>query len=86
MPPSGGGCEAAAGFTDSNAYLRELTLKGMLPLAPLLSQRTICQVLLKHLAKLQVPPPPPPLPMYYRESLDRPPHPIEHTSFHSRRH
>jgi hypothetical protein len=26
----------------------------MLPLAPLLSQRTISQVLLKHLAKLQV--------------------------------
>ncbi len=44
-----------AGFTDSNAYLRELTLKSMLALAPLLSQRTISQVLLKHLAKLQVP-------------------------------
>lgn len=43
-----------AGFTDSNAYLRELTLKSMLPLAPLLRQRTISQVLLKHLAKLQV--------------------------------
>ncbi len=45
-----------AGFTDSNAYLRELTLKSMLSLAPLLSQRTISQVLLKHLAKLQVHP------------------------------
>ena len=45
------------GFTDSNAYLRELTLKSMLSLAPLLSQRTISQVLLKHLAKLQARPP-----------------------------
>ena len=44
----------ATGFNDSNAYLRELTLKSMLLLAPKLSQRTINQVLLKHLAKLQV--------------------------------
>ena len=44
----------ATGFSDSNAYLRELTLKSMLLLAPKLSQRTINQVLLKHLAKLQV--------------------------------
>ena len=48
----------ATGFSDSNAYLRELTLKSMLVLAPKLSQRTINQVLLKHLAKLQVWPPP----------------------------
>ena len=44
----------ATGFTDSNAYLRELTLKSMLVLAPKLSQRTINQSLLKFLAKLQV--------------------------------
>jgi hypothetical protein len=46
----------ATGFNDTNAYLRELTLKSMLLLAPKLSQRTINQVLLKHLAKLQVTP------------------------------
>jgi hypothetical protein len=44
----------ATGFTDSNAYLRELTLKSMLVLAPKLSQKTINQSLLKFLAKLQV--------------------------------
>lgn len=44
----------ANGFADSNAYLRELTLKSMLVLAPKLSQKTINQTLLKHLAKLQV--------------------------------
>ena len=44
----------ANGFGDSNAYLRELTLKSMLVLAPKLSQKTINQTLLKHLAKLQV--------------------------------
>lgn len=44
----------ATGFTDSNAYLRELTLKSMLVLGPKLSQRTINQSLLKFLAKLQV--------------------------------
>ncbi|EIE25277.1 ARM repeat-containing protein, partial [Coccomyxa subellipsoidea C-169] len=44
----------ATGFTDSNAYLRELTLKSMLVLAPKLSQKTIAQSLLKFLAKLQV--------------------------------
>ncbi len=42
------------GFTDSNAYLRELTLKSMLTLAPKLSQRTLSNSLLKFLAKLQV--------------------------------
>jgi len=36
------------GFTDSNAYLRELTLKSKL------SQRTLSNSLLKFLAKLQV--------------------------------
>ena len=44
----------STGFTDSNAYLRELTLKSMLVLAPKLSQRTLNQSLLKFLAKLQV--------------------------------
>lgn len=44
----------ATGFTDSNAYLRELTLKSMLVLGPKLSQRTLNQSLLKFLAKLQV--------------------------------
>ena len=46
--------QVATGFGDSNAYLRELTLKSMLVLAPKLTQRTINQSLLKHLAKLQV--------------------------------
>ena len=46
--------QAATGFADSNAYLRELTLKSMLILAPKLSQKTLNQSLLKHLAKLQV--------------------------------
>ena len=44
----------ATGFSDSNAYLRELTLKSMLVLAPKLSQKTLNQSLLKFLAKLQV--------------------------------
>ena len=46
----------ATGFSDSNAYLRELTLKSMLVLAPKLSQKTLNQSLLKFLAKLQVRP------------------------------
>lgn len=46
--------QVAAGFSDTNAYLRELTLKSMLILAPKLSQKTVNQSLLKHLAKLQV--------------------------------
>ena len=46
--------QAVAGFSDTNAYLRELTLKSMLILAPKLSQKTLNQSLLKHLAKLQV--------------------------------
>ena len=46
--------QIATGFLDSNAYLRELTLKSMLVLAPKLTQRTLNQSLLKSLAKLQV--------------------------------
>ncbi len=48
----------ATGFTDSNAYLRELTLKSMLVLAPKLSQKSLNQSLLKYLAKLQARPRP----------------------------
>ena len=44
----------ATGFNDANAYLRELTLKSMAVLGPKLTQRTLNQSLLKHLAKLQV--------------------------------
>uniref|UniRef100_A0A7I4DA95 Protein kinase domain-containing protein n=1 Tax=Physcomitrium patens TaxID=3218 RepID=A0A7I4DA95_PHYPA len=44
----------ATGFADTSAFLRELTLKSMLLLAPKLSQRTITGSLLKHLSKLQV--------------------------------
>lgn len=44
----------ATGFSDMSAFLRELTLKSMLVLAPKLSQRTISGSLLKHLSKLQV--------------------------------
>ncbi|TQD90421.1 hypothetical protein C1H46_024058 [Malus baccata] len=44
----------ATGFTDTSAFLRELTLKSMLVLAPKLSQRTISGSLLKYLSKLQV--------------------------------
>lgn len=42
------------GFTDANPYLRELTLKAMVILGPKLSQKTLNQSVLKHLAKLQV--------------------------------
>jgi SCY1-like protein 1 len=42
------------GLQESNAYLREQSLKAMLPIAPKLSQRTLSQTLLKHLARLQV--------------------------------
>jgi SCY1-like protein 1 len=42
------------GFGDANPYLRELTLKSMIVLGPKLSQKTLNQSLLKHLAKLQV--------------------------------
>ncbi|XVF24315.1 hypothetical protein REPUB_Repub13aG0117100 [Reevesia pubescens] len=44
----------ATGFADSSAFLRELTLKSMLILAPKLSQRTMSGSLLKYLSKLQV--------------------------------
>ncbi|KAL2455390.1 Protein kinase family protein with ARM repeat domain [Forsythia ovata] len=44
----------ATGFSDTSAFLRELTLKSMLVLAPKLSQRTISGSLLKFLSKLQV--------------------------------
>lgn len=44
----------ATGFSDTSAFLRELTLKSMLILAPKLSQRTISGSLLKYLSKLQV--------------------------------
>ena len=43
----------ASGFVDEDAFLRELTLKSVLVLAPKLSQRAY-QSLLKHLSKLQV--------------------------------
>ncbi|XP_068651954.1 uncharacterized protein [Aristolochia californica] len=44
----------ATGFSDLSGFLRELTLKSMLILAPKLSQRTISGTLLKYLSKLQV--------------------------------
>ncbi|KAI3888243.1 hypothetical protein MKW92_010111 [Papaver armeniacum] len=44
----------ATGFSDTSAFLRELTLQSMLILAPKLSQRTISGSLLKYLSKLQV--------------------------------
>ncbi|KAH7282409.1 hypothetical protein KP509_35G029600 [Ceratopteris richardii] len=44
----------ANGFSDTSAFLRELTLKAMLILVPKLSQRTISGSLLKYLSKLQV--------------------------------
>ncbi|PWA65021.1 protein kinase family protein with ARM repeat domain-containing protein [Artemisia annua] len=44
----------ATGFSDTSAFLRELTLKSMLVLAPKLSQRTLSGSLLKYLSKLQV--------------------------------
>ncbi|RDX83532.1 putative inactive serine/threonine-protein kinase scy1, partial [Mucuna pruriens] len=44
----------ATGFSDTSAFLRELTLKSMLILAPKLSQRTISGSLLKHMSRLQV--------------------------------
>ncbi|KAK9671778.1 hypothetical protein RND81_12G054500 [Saponaria officinalis] len=44
----------ATGFSDTSAFLRELTLKSMLILAPKLSQRTMSGSFLKYLSKLQV--------------------------------
>ena len=46
----------SAGFTDENAYIRELTLKSLLVLAPKMRQATLTQNLLKHLSRLQVRP------------------------------
>lgn len=43
-----------SGFTDANGYIRELTLKSVLYLAPKLSQKTLAQNVLKHLSRLQV--------------------------------
>eukprot|EP00898_Chlorokybus_atmophyticus_P001409 jgi/Chlat1/2269/Chrsp17S02575 len=43
----------ASGFSDTSAFLRELTLKSMVLIAPKLSQRTLTQHVLKHLSKLQ---------------------------------
>ena len=59
---SGGGNSSAAaagnalgcGFSDPSPYIRELTLKAMLTLAPKLQPRTLSQGLLKHLARAQV--------------------------------
>ncbi|PNH01436.1 N-terminal kinase-like protein, partial [Tetrabaena socialis] len=42
------------GFNDSHAYIRELTLKSMLALAPKMSNKTLVTSVLKHLSKLQV--------------------------------
>jgi SCY1-like protein 1 len=44
----------STGFTDENAYIRELTLKSMMVLAPKLKQATLTGNVLKHLSKLQV--------------------------------
>lgn len=48
--------QLSKGLTQPNAFLREATLKALLPIAPKLSQRTLTGPLLKHLAKLQVRP------------------------------
>lgn len=42
------------GFSDENAYIRELTLKSILTLAPKMKQATLTSNLLKHLSRLQV--------------------------------
>ncbi|EFJ49788.1 hypothetical protein VOLCADRAFT_80567 [Volvox carteri f. nagariensis] len=42
------------GFTDTHAYIRELTLKSMLVLAPKMANKTLVSSVLKHLSKLQV--------------------------------
>lgn len=39
---------------DTNAYIRELTLKSMLSLGPRMSQKTLNNSVLKYLSKLQV--------------------------------
>ena len=48
----------ASGFLDTTAIIREQTLKAVIVLAPKLSSKTINNVLLRHLAKLQVDPEP----------------------------
>ena len=47
-----------SGFADDNAYIRELTLKATLALAPKLKQATLAGPLLRHLNKLQMDPEP----------------------------
>ncbi|GIL75242.1 hypothetical protein Vretifemale_5022, partial [Volvox reticuliferus] len=42
------------GFTDTHAYIRELTLKSILGLAPKMANKTLVSSVLKHLSKLQV--------------------------------
>ncbi|GIL51106.1 hypothetical protein Vafri_7196 [Volvox africanus] len=42
------------GFTDTHAYIRELTLKSILVLAPKMANKTLVSSVLKHLSKLQV--------------------------------
>ncbi|KAK8575785.1 hypothetical protein V6N12_063442 [Hibiscus sabdariffa] len=44
----------ATGFSDTSAFLRELTLKSLLLLAPKLSKRNLSGSLLKYLSKLQL--------------------------------
>lgn len=44
----------SSGFSDENAYIRELTLKSILTLAPKMKQSTLTSNLLKHLSRLQV--------------------------------
>jgi SCY1-like protein 1 len=46
--------QLVTGYSDSTAYVRELTLKCTLVVAPKLQQKTINQQLLKHLSKLQI--------------------------------
>lgn len=42
------------GFSDEIPYIRELTLKSILTLAPKMKQGTLTSNLLKHLSRLQV--------------------------------
>jgi hypothetical protein len=46
--------QLVTGYSDSTAFVRELTLKCTLVVAPKLQQKTINQQLLKHLSKLQI--------------------------------
>ncbi len=47
-------CCTQSGFSDGNAYIRELTLKSVMSLAPKLSNKTLVGNVLKHLSRLQV--------------------------------